>query len=84
MLLLLLCNALIQLIEDNAVASHGLLRAVTNFLETLNVQMNFIKRANISETHKCVSVLLLCISNGSRFEVELQCFATFVIKIYAD
>jgi len=40
-------NALIQLIEHNAVASLGLLRTVANFHETLNDQMSFLKRTSI-------------------------------------
>jgi len=34
-------------IEDNTVASLGLLCTVANFLKTFNVQMSFLKRTNI-------------------------------------
>jgi len=45
-LLLLLCHALIQLIENNTVASLGLLCIVANFLKTLIIQMSFLKGTN--------------------------------------
>jgi len=41
MLLLLVCNTLIQLVEDNTAALLGLLRTVANFFKTLNRQCSF-------------------------------------------
>jgi len=47
LLLLLVCNALIQLVEEKTAASLGLLRTVANFFKTLNRQMSFLKQTNI-------------------------------------
>ena len=46
-LLLLVCNDLIQLVEDDTAASLGLLRTVANFFKTLNRQISFLKQTNI-------------------------------------
>jgi len=47
MLLLLVCNTLIQLVEDDTAASLGLLRTVANFFKTLNRQASFLKQTTI-------------------------------------
>ena len=46
-LILLVRNDLIQLLEDDAAASLGLLRTVANFFKTLNRQISFLKQTNI-------------------------------------
>jgi len=46
LLLLLVYNALIQLVEENTAASLGLLRTVANFFKT-NRQISFLKQTNI-------------------------------------
>ena len=48
-MLLLVCNTLIQLVEDNTAASLGLLRTVANFFTTLNRQASFLKQTNIPQ-----------------------------------
>jgi len=46
-LLLLVCNDVIQLVEDGPGASLGLLRTVANVFKTLNRQISFLKQTDI-------------------------------------